>query len=81
MSVTTTLIVNATMTRKQFNEVKKAIRASNLWILDDSTDLMTCSVMRNGLEADVGVFMIRDSYESAMNKVKRLIKKQNEIGD
>ena len=81
MSVITTLIVNATMTRKQFNEVKKAIRASNLWILDDSTDLMTCSVMYNGLEADVGVFMIRDSYESAMNKVKRLIKKQNEIGD
>lgn len=81
MSVTTTLIVNAPMTRKQFNEVKKAIRASNLWILDDSTDLMTCSVMHNGLEADVGVFMIRDSYESAMSKVKRLIKKQNEIGD
>ena len=81
MSVTTTLIVNAQMTRKQFNEVKKAIRASNLWILDDSTDLMTCSVTRNGMEVDVGVFMIRDSYESAMNKVKRLIKKQNEIGD
>lgn len=78
----TTLRVNATtMTRKQFNEVKKAVRASNLWILDDSTDLMTCSVMQNGLEVDVGVFMIRDSYESAMNKVKRLIKKQNEIGD
>lgn len=69
------------MTRKQFNEVKKAIRASNLWILDDSTDLMTCSVTCNGMEVDVGVFMIRDSYESAMNKVKRLIKKQNEIGD
>lgn len=81
MSETTTLIVNATMTRKQFNEVKKAVRASNLWILDDSTDLMTCSVMHNGLEVDVGVFMIRDSYESAMSKVKRLIKKQNEIGD
>lgn len=81
MSVITTLIVNTPMTRKQFNEVKKAVRASNLWILDDSTDLMTCSVMHNGLEADVGVFMIRDSYESAMNKVKRLIKKQNEIGD
>lgn len=77
-----TLRVNATtMTRKQFNEVKKAVRASNLWILDDSTDLMTCSVMQNGLEVDVGVFMIRDSYESAINKVKRLIKKQNEIGD
>lgn len=74
--------VNATtMTRKQFNEVKKAVGASNLWILDDSTDLMTCSVMQNGLEVDVGVFMIRDSYESAMSKVKRLIKKQNEIGD
>lgn len=69
------------MTRKEFNVIKKAVRASNLMILDDSTDLMTCSVLHNGIEADVGVFMIRDSYESATKKLNRLIKKQNEIGD
>lgn len=62
------------MDRISFNKIKKMAR-EDLFLVEKSRNLMTCTLIVNGEEKEVGIFMISDDYESALRRMTKLIEK------
>lgn len=62
------------MDRVSFNKIKKMAR-EDLFLVEKSRNLMTCTLIVNGEEQEVGIFMISDDYESALRRMTKLIEK------
>ena len=62
------------MDRVSFNKIKKMAR-EDLFLVEKSRNLMTCTLIVNGEEREVGIFMISDDYEAALRRMTKLIEK------
>ena len=62
------------MDRISFNKIKKMAR-EDLFLVEKSRNLMTCTLIVNGEEKEVGIFMISDDYETALRRMTKLIEK------
>lgn len=62
------------MDRISFNKIKKMAR-EDLFLVEKSRNLMTCTLIVNGEEQEVGIFMISDDYEAALRRMTKLIEK------
>lgn len=62
------------MDRISFNKIKKMAR-EDLFLVEKSRNLMTCTLIVNGEEKEVGIFMISDDYEAALRRMTKLIEK------
>lgn len=62
------------MDRVSFNKIKKMAR-EDLFLVEKSRNLMTCTLIVNGEEKEVGIFMISDDYEAALRRMTKLIEK------
>lgn len=62
------------MDRVSFNKIKKMAR-EDLFLVEKSRNLMTCTLIVNGEEQEVGIFMISDDYEAALRRMTKLIEK------
>lgn len=62
------------MDRISFNKIKKMAR-EDLFLVEKSRNLMTCTLIVNGEEKEVGIFMISDDYDAALRRMTKLIEK------
>lgn len=62
------------MDRISFNKIKKMARG-DLFLVEKSRNLMTCTLIVNGEEKEVGIFMISDDYKAALRRMTKLIEK------
>lgn len=62
------------MDRILFNKIKKMAR-EDLFLVEKSRNLMTCTLIVNGEEKEVGIFMISDDYDAALRRMTKLIEK------
>lgn len=66
------------MDRISFNKIKKMAR-EDLFLVEKGRNLMTCTLIVNGEEKALGVFMISDNFEDAERRMTKLIEKSEKL--
>lgn len=66
------------MDRISFNKIKKMAR-EDLFTVEKGRNLMTCTLIVNGEEKEVGVFMISDNFDAALRRMTKLIEKSESL--
>lgn len=66
------------MDRISFNKIKKMAR-EDLFLVEKGRNLMTCTLIVNGEEKEVGVFMISDNFDAALRRMTKLIEKSENL--